>query len=207
MKLIVDSEPVEIAIEPGGGFPEYCREVMSLLLSRNRAIGSLLLDGRPMQTIEQAEREFPTARMCEIQSVPLVQAMRTSLDSQIQRIISIEERCNTLVTESLLAEAHDIAVAWQDICAMIREQIGLLPQLAGLLDLEEVDHLIGVRLMEFNTTMRDIGDILNRADVVAFSDVLEFRLVPWLGSLRELLQGQLARVNANLSESPVVQAS
>jgi hypothetical protein len=203
MKLIVDSQPVELPLPKEGGFPEYCRELMNWLLTRNRAIGSFLLDGKPMLTVEQAEMEFAGAVVCEVRSVPLGEAMRVSLATQVERIAAIEEQCLRLVTDALLAEASEIAVAWQDIWANIRQQIGLIPQLAGLLDLDQIEDLVATRLAEFNSTMRDIGDVLNRADVVAFSDILEFRLVPWLGRFKDFIQQHLDSLEQRM---PVSQA-
>lgn len=201
MKLIVDSMPVELPVDAGSTFPDYCREVMNWLLSRNRAIGSFLLDGRPMLTVEQAEEEFAVAQVCEILSVPLGEAMRISLQGQADRLASVCEQCQQLVTDSLLAEATEIAAVWQDICAQIKQQISMIPQMAGLLDYNEIEELVTGRLAEFNTTMRDIADVLNRADVVAFSDILEFRLVPWLDRFRQFILVQLDGVDAKLPAS------
>lgn len=194
MKLIIDSQPVDLATLPGASFAEYCRDVMQYLLHRNRAIATFALDGEPIRTVEQAEAGFSAASLVEISSIPLADALRASLDQQVDSLSSVVDACETLVTDSLLAEPADIAHQWQELCEAIKQGFSQIPSLAGLLTEEQIEDLIQERFTALGTVMRDIAQVLNKGDVVGFSDILELRLLPWLQHHRDFIAGLVERL-------------
>lgn len=197
MKLLIDSEPVELAGGQATTFSACCREVMQHLLKRNRAIDALLLDGRPVDSVAQAEADFAAAAVCEFRTVPLGDAVRGLLETYERDLRTLEASVENLVTESLLAEPETVAGLWRDLCEAVKLAIARLPQLAALLTDEEIDEIAERRMTDFNNAMRDIATALNKADLVAFSDILELRLLAWLRGIREIVARQMASLHAD----------
>lgn len=200
MKLIIDSTPVEIPAAESQSFRELCTGVMNWLLPRKRSIASCKFDGHVIHSVEEADSVLPSSQTCEIESVPFEIALQSALALQCNYLGEIEQQCDKLVTESLLADPQDIIKLWRFICENLKQQIAFIPQLGNILSEDQVDHLITSRMEAFNDIMKSAAAALSTADVVQFSDVLELKLVPWLQQYREfLLQhvDDLSRSNKN----------
>lgn len=200
MKLIIDSKPVEIPAVESQNFRDLCSGVMDWLMAKRRSIATCKFDGRVIHSVEEADSVFTSSNTCEIESVPFEIALQSALALQCNYLGEIEQQCDKLVTESLLADPQDIIKLWREICENLKQQIAFIPQLGNILSEEQVDHLITSRMEEFNANMKAAAAALSCADVVQFSDVLELKLVPWLKAYREfLLQhvDELGRANKN----------
>lgn len=187
MKLIIDSKPVEIPAAESQNFRELCSGVMDWLMSKKRSIATCKFDGHVIHSVEEADSIFTSSNICEIESVPFEIALQSAIALQCNYLGEIEQQCDKLVTESLLADPQDIIKLWREICENLKQQIAFIPQLGNVLSEEEVDHLIGNRMEIFNETMKAAAASLSTADVVQFSDVLELKLVPWLQEYRTFL--------------------
>lgn len=194
MKLIIDSKPVTIPAAESPNFRELCAGVMDWLMTSKRSIASCKFDGQIVHSVEEADTIFSSAHTCEIESVPFEIALQSAIALQCNYLGEIEQQCDRLVTESLLAEPQDIITMWRDICENLKQQISFIPQLGNVLEEDQVDHLIMQRMEEFNGIMKAAATALSTADVVQFSDVLELKLVPWLQHYREFLLGYVQEV-------------
>lgn len=195
MKLIIDSKPVDIPAAESQSFRELCTGVMDWLLPKRRSIATCKFDGQPIHSVEQADNVLSHASTCEIESVPFEIALQSALALQCNYLGEIEQQCDKLVTESLLADPNDIVKLWREICENLKQQIAFIPQLGTILSEEQVDHLIASRMENFNATMKGAAAALSTADVVQFSDILELQLVPWLKQYREFLLGHVDELN------------
>jgi hypothetical protein len=196
MILTIDTEPVDLPVQPGETFQAYYERIADLLLAKNRCIGSCRIDGSDVPTVEEGTALFPSAREMAIDSVSLRVALQANIALQCNAMRRIEDSCEGLVTDSLLSEPKQVAASWQALCEEIKGILTFIPRLGVLLTDEQVDALIEGRLNELNAVMTEIADFLAKGDVVGFSDTLEMKLLPWIAGLREFFQAQLTVVEA-----------
>jgi len=194
MILTIDSESIDFPSLPGETFQEYYERVADLLLKKNRCIGSCRIDGAEVATIEEGTPLFLNASAMTIESVSVRVALQANIALQCNTMRRIEEACEGLVTDSLLAEPKQVAASWQSLCEEIKSILTFIPRLGMLLTDEQVDALIEGRLKELNAAMTEIAGFLGKGDVVGFSDTLEMKLLPWVVGLREFFQAQLSVV-------------
>ncbi|MEI9998750.1 MAG: hypothetical protein WDO13_06055 [Verrucomicrobiota bacterium] len=133
MKILIDNTPLEEDYDIPKTFPEFCEQMMGVLLARNLSIGSCEFDGTVVSTLEEAHDLYARSKVCRIASIPLAVALEAALGQKIEDARKLEEECEGLVTQALLAEPAEIALRWQAICEEIKAQIGFLPRLSGLL--------------------------------------------------------------------------
>lgn len=194
MTLTIDSAPVDLPLQPQEAFQAYLDRVADFLMQTQRCIGHFRIDGKPVVTLEEGASLFPGAATFEIDSVPLLVAMQSNLQTQCEALRRLQADCETLITDSLLADPRKVAAAWTGLCEEIKKVLAFIPALNGLLTDEQITSLVDGRFAELTVIMNDIRAVMDKADIVAFSDLLEMKLVPWLAGMREFFEGQLAFV-------------
>ncbi|SDT86692.1 hypothetical protein SAMN05444156_0218 [Verrucomicrobium sp. GAS474] len=196
MTLTIDSESVDLPSKPDEAFSEYYERIADHLLQKNRCIGVCSINGQEVATIEAGALLFPAATEISVTSVSIRVALQANIALQCNTMRRIEESCETLVTDSLLADPKQVAVSWQELCEEIKSILTFIPRLGVLLTDAQVDSLVEGRLSELNGVMSEIAAFLSKGDVVGFSDTLEMKLLPWIVGLREFFQAQLTVVEA-----------
>lgn len=191
MKILIDNNPLEEKIPDTTNFPEFCGQIMSILLTRNLSIGSCEIDGTVVSSLEEAHDLFSRCETCKIISIPLAVAMETSLAQKCRDAKRLEDECESLVTQALLGEPTEIIVRWQSICEEIKAQVGFLPRLSGLLTEGQVNHLVDRQLKDLGKVMHALHAAFNTADTLEISDSIELRLLPWLRQLRAFMENCL----------------
>lgn len=184
MKLIIDSEKVEITSETAHSLDAVCREVMNLLLPKNRSIASCAIDGKLYGTISEAANAFQQARSVEFTSMPLKNALIAMGQDHLVELALAEQMCETLVTDSLLAEPEEIVRQWSDLCNKIKERIGVMGRLGVALPEDEINILVDQYYAALNSAMENLAEVFSKGDIVGFSDALETQLLPWLKDIQ-----------------------
>jgi hypothetical protein len=194
MKILIDNSPLEKEFTAPTSFPEFCEQMMGVLLERNLSIGSCEFDGTVVSSLEEAHDLYSRCEICRIASIPLAVAMEAALGQKVRDAVKLESECENLVTQALLAEPNEIATRWQAICEEIKAQIGFLPRLSGLLTDAQVNHLVDRQLQDLGKVMHALHAAFNAGDTLEISDSLELRLLPWLKQLREFMESCLQLV-------------
>jgi hypothetical protein len=194
MKILIDNDPLHDELTLPPTFPEFCDQIMGILLTRNRSIGSCEIDGTTVHNVAEADHLFPTAKICKIASIPLAVALEAALVSRVADACRLEQECSDMVTQVLLGEPQDIATRWERICEELKAQIGFLPRLTGLLTETQVNELVDRELKELSRVMHALHAAFNKGDTLEISDSIELRLLPWLRQLRVLVENCLQLV-------------
>jgi len=194
MKILIDNNPLEEKLPLPKSFPEFCEQIMEILLARNLSIGSCEFDGTVVSSLEEAHDLFQHSEICKIASIPLAVAMEAALGHKCADALRLESECEALVTQALLGEPTEIAMRWQSICEEIKAQIGFLPRLSGLLTDAQVNQLVDRQLKDLGKVMHALHAAFNNADTLEISDSIELRLLPWLRHLRGLMENCLQLV-------------
>jgi hypothetical protein len=194
MKILIDNNPLEEPIPLPKSFPEFCEQIMGILLARNLSIGSCEFDGQVVGSLEEAHDLFQNSEICKIASIPLAVALEAALSHKCADGRRLEAECEGLVTQALLGEPTEIAMRWQAICEEIKAQIGFLPRLSGLLTDVQVNQLVDRQLKDLGKVMHALHAAFNNADTLEISDSIELRLLPWLRQLRGLMENCLQLV-------------
>jgi hypothetical protein len=194
MKILIDNNPLEEKIPLPKSFPEFCEQIMEILLARNLSIGSCEFDGTVVHTLEEAHDLFPNCETCKIASIPLAVALEAALAHKVGDARRLESECEGLVTQALLGEPTEIAIRWQAICEEIKAQIGFLPRLSCLLTDTQVNQLVDRQLKDLGKVMHALHAAFNNGDTLEISDSIELRLLPWLRQLRGLMENCLQLV-------------
>jgi hypothetical protein len=194
MKILIDNSPLEKDFSAPKSFPEFCEQMMGVLLARNLSIGSCEFDGTVVNTLEQAHDLYERCEVCKIVSIPLAVALEAALETKLNDARKLEAECESLVTQALLAEPSEIAARWHTICDEIKAQLGFLPRLSGLLSESQINHLVDRQLQELGKVMHALHAAFNAGDTLEISDSIELRLLPWLRELREFTENCLAIV-------------
>jgi hypothetical protein len=194
MKILIDNDPLTENLPLPHSFPQFCEQIMTILLTRNRSIGSCELDGQLVKNLAEADELFSNCKVCKIASIPLAVALEAALAVRVADSRRIEQECSDMVTQVLLGEPQEIAQRWQKICENIKEQVGFLPRLTGLLTETQVDQLVDRELKELGRVMHALHAAFNNADTLEISDSIELRLLPWLRKLRGFLENCLQLV-------------
>ena len=194
MKILIDNNPLEEQIPLPKSFPEFCEQIMEILLARNLSIGSCEFDGTVVNSLEEAHDLFQNSEICKIASIPLAVALEAALSHKCDDARRLEKECEALVTQALLGEPTEIALCWQSICEEIKAQIGFLPRLSGLLTDSQVNQLVDRQLRDLGKVMHSLHTAFNNADTLEISDSIELRLLPWLRQLRGLMENCLQLV-------------
>lgn len=194
MKILIDNNPLEEKLPPPKSFPEFCEQIMGILLTRNLSIGSCEFDGTVVSNLDEAHDLFSRSQICKIASIPLAVALEAALTHKCQEARRIETECEDLVTQALLAEPREIAASWQAICEEIKAQIGFLPRLSGLLTDTQVNHLVDRQLKDLGKVMHALHAAFNHGDTLEISDSIELRLLPWIRQLRAFMENCLQLV-------------
>jgi hypothetical protein len=194
MKILIDNSPLEEKVPIPQTFPEFCEQMMEILLARNLSIGTCEFDGKVVSNLEEAHDLFSRCEICKIASIPLAVALEAALSHKCDEARRLENECESLVTQALLAEPTEIAVRWQAICEEIKAQIGFLPRLSGLLTDTQVNQLVDRQLKELGKVMHALHAAFNNADTLEISDSIELRLLPWLRQLRSFMENCLQLV-------------
>jgi hypothetical protein len=194
MKILIDNNPLEHELPIPQNFPEFCEQIMEVLLARNLSIGSCEIDGTVVSNLEEAHDLFSRAEVCKIASIPLSVALEAALGHKCQEARRLEGECEGLVTQALLGEPKEIAARWQSICEEIKSQVGFLPRLSGLLTDTQVNHLVDRQLKELGKVMHALHAAFNNGDTLEISDSIELRLLPWLRQLRSFMENCLQLV-------------
>ena len=194
MKILIDNNPQEQKIPDSKSFPEFCQNIMEVLLTRNLSIGSCEFDGTVVSTLEEAHDLFSRCEVCNIASIPLAVALEMALNQKCLDARRLESECEALVTQALLAEPSEIVTRWQAICEEIKSQVGFLPRLSGLLTPSQVNQLVDRQLKDLGKVMHALHAAFNNADTLEISDSLELRLLPWLRQLRGFMENCLQLV-------------
>jgi hypothetical protein len=191
MKILIDNNPLEQTIPVPQTFPEFCEQMMEILLARNLSIGTCEFDGTVVSSLEEAHDLFSRCEICKIASIPLVVALEAALAHKCAEGRRLESECEALVTEALLGEPTEIASRWHSICGDIKAQIGFLPRLSGLLTEPQINQLVDRQLKDLGKVMQALHTAFNNADTLEISDTIELRLLPWLRQLRAFLENCL----------------
>jgi len=194
MKILIDNNPLEEKLPDVQNFPEFCEQIMGILLSRNLSIGTCEFDGKVVSNLEEAHDLFTRSEVCKIASIPLAVALEAALAYKCSEARRLEAECETLVTQALLAEPTEIASRWHTICEEIKSQVGFLPRLSGLLTDAQVNQLVDRQLKDLGKVMHALHAAFNNADTLEISDSIELRLLPWLRQLRGLMENCLQLV-------------
>jgi hypothetical protein len=194
MKILIDNTPLEEKVPLPQSFPEFCEQMMEILLVRNLSIGSCEFDGTIVTSLEEAHDLFARSEVCKIASIPLAVALEAALDHKCRDARRLEEECEALVTQALLGEPKEIASRWHSICEEIKAQVGFLPRLTGLLTDAQVSHLIDRQLKDLGKVMHSLHAAFNAGDTLEISDSIELRLLPWLHQLRSFMENCLQLV-------------
>lgn len=194
MKILIDNNPLEEKISLPKNFPDFCEQIMGILLARNLSIGSCEFDGTVVNTLEEAHDLFASCETCKIASIPLAVALEAALVHKVGDAKRLEAECEALVTQALLGEPAEIALRWQTICEEIKAQIGFLPRLSGLLTDTQVNQLVDRQLKDLGKVMHALHAAFNNADTLEISDSIELRLLPWLRQLRAFMENCLQLV-------------
>jgi len=194
MKILIDNNPLEQTVPVPQSFPEFCEQMMEILLARNLSIGSCEFDGTVVSSLEEAHDLFSRCEVCKIASIPLAVALEAALAHKCEEGRRLEKECESLVTEALLGEPTEIASRWHAICNDIKAQIGFLPRLSGLLTEPQINHLVDRQLKDLGKVMHALHAAFNSADTLEISDTIELRLLPWLRQLRAFMENCLQLV-------------
>jgi anaerobic glycerol-3-phosphate dehydrogenase len=194
MKILIDNNPLQEQIPLPKSFPEFCEQIMEILLARNLSIGSCEFDGTVVSSLEEAHDLFQNSEICKIASIPLAVALEAALSHKCADARRLEAECEELVTQALLGEPTEIAMRWQAICEEIKAQIGFLPRLSGLLTDAQVNQLVDRQFKDLGKVMHALHAAFNNADTLEISDSIELRLLPWLRQLRSLMENCLQLV-------------
>ena len=194
MKILIDNNPLQQEFTVPKSFPEFCEQMMGVLLARNLSIGSCEFDGTVVNSLAEAHDLYSRCEICKIISIPLAVALEAALVQKVGDARKLEADCENLVTQALLAEPSEIAACWQVICEEIKAQIGFLPRLSGLLTDVQVNNLVDRQLQELGKVMHALHAAFNAGDTLEISDSLELRLLPWLRQLRGFMENCLALV-------------
>jgi len=194
MKILIDNNPLEHEFDVPKSFPEFCEQMMGVLLARNLSIGSCEFDGTVVNSLEEAHDLYLRCEICRIVSIPLAVALEAALVQKVRDAQKLESECENLVTQALLAEPAEIAARWHSICEEIKAQIGFLPRLSGLLTDAQINHLVDRQLQELGKVMHALHAAFNAGDTLEISDSLELRLLPWLRQLRGFMENCLELV-------------
>src|SRR5271156_5959010 len=98
MKILIDNNPLEQTLPVPETFPEFCQQMMEILLARNLSIGSCEFDGTVVSSLEEAHDLFSRCEICKIASIPLAVAMESALSHKCQEARRLESECEALVT-------------------------------------------------------------------------------------------------------------
>ena len=194
MKILIDNNPLEAKLPLPKSFPEFCEQIMEILLARNLSIGSCEFDGTTVSSLEEAHDLFLNSEICKIASIPLAVALEAALSHKCAEARRLESECEELVTQALLGEPTEIATRWHAICEEIKAQIGFLPRLSGLLTEAQIKHLVDRQLKDLGKVMHALHAAFNNADTLEISDSIELRLLPWLRQLRGFMENCLELV-------------
>ena len=194
MKILIDNNPLKQEFVLPKSFPEFCEQMVGVLLARNLSIGSCEFDGTIVNNLDEALSLYPRSEICKIKSIPLAVALEAALEQKVSDAKKLEAECEGLVTQSLLGEPTEIAACWHTICEEIKAQIGFLPRLTGLLTDAQVNHLVDRQLQELGKVMHTLHAAFNAGDTLEISDSLELRLLPWLRQLRSFMETCLTLV-------------
>ena len=194
MKILIDNDPLSEELTLPPTFPEFCEQIMGILLTRNRSIGTCELDGTTVHNVAEADELFSTCKVCKIASIPLAVALEATLAHRVTELRRLEQECSDMVTQVLLGEPQEIATRWERICDEIKAQVGFLPRLIGLLTEAQVNELVERELKDLSRVMHVLHAAFNKGDTLEISDSIELRLLPWLRQLRALLENCLQLV-------------
>jgi len=194
MKILIDNNPLEEKLQVAQTFPEFCEQMMGILLARNLSIGTCEFDGTVVTSLEEAHDLYSRSEVCKIASIPLAVAMEAALSHKCRDARRLEEECEALVTQALLGEPREIANRWHSICDEIKAQVGFLPRLSGLLTDAQVNHLVDTQLKDLSKVMHALHAAFNNGDTLEISDSIELRLLPWLRQLRAFMENCLQLV-------------
>jgi hypothetical protein len=190
MTLTIDSAPIDLPPQPQESFQSYLDRVADFLLQTRRCIGRFRIDGQEVATLEEGGRRFPAAATFEVESVSLQVALQANVATQCEALRKIQADSESLITDSLLSDPRQVAASWNTLCEEIKKVLAFVPVLNGLLTDKQVDSLVDGQLANLTTIMNEIRAVMAKADVVAFSDLLEMKLVPWIAGMREFFEGQ-----------------
>jgi len=194
MKILIDNNPLETDFVLPKSFPEFCEQMMGVLLARNLSIGSCEFDGTVVNNLDEAHALYSRSEICRISSIPLAVALEAALEQKVADAHRLEAECEGLVTQALLGEPAEIAACWHAICEEIKAQIGFLPRLSGLLTDAQINNLVDRQLQELGKVMHALHAAFNAGDTLEISDSLELRLLPWLRQLRGFIENCLSLV-------------
>jgi hypothetical protein len=194
MKILIDNSPLEQDFVLPKSFPEFCEQMMGVLLARNLSIGSCEFDGTIVSSLAEAHDLYARSEICKISSIPLAAALEAALLEKVQDAQKIEAECENLVTQALLGEPAEIAARWHGLCEEIKAQLGFLPRLSGLLTDAQINQLVDRQLQDLGKVMHALHAAFNAGDTLEISDSLELRLLPWLRQLRGFMENCLALV-------------
>ncbi|MEM9400380.1 MAG: hypothetical protein AAF984_09245 [Verrucomicrobiota bacterium] len=200
MEVIIDSEEVKISNDQTPSFTKCCEVIMEMLISKDRSIALCKINGQAVNTLAEADSLFTPDCSMEVETVSVLKALEEAVKVKCQELHGAEDACEQLVTDSLLEEPEELVRQWQNLCGQLKEQVGFIPKLGPLLTEEQINMLIEVKLEELNAVMKDTQKALSKADVVAFSDILELRLSAWIISFREFLETQCKMVETLAKE-------
>ena len=83
MKILIDNNPLEQEFVLPKSFPEFCEQMMGMLLARNLSIGSCEFDGTIVNTLEEAHVLYAQSEICKISSIPLAVALEAALVQKV----------------------------------------------------------------------------------------------------------------------------
>lgn len=200
MQIIIDSKPVEIDTSGADSFEKYCSKIMAFLVEKDRSISSCKIDGTIIKSVDQANELFKQESSLEVETITVAEALAQAVHHEVTELETTIDDCEELVTDCLLEEPQTLADNWESLCEKLKVHIGFIPNLGPLLSEDQINHLIDHKFGEIESIMKDAHKVLNKADVVSFSDILELRLSPWIQSLREFMETQQKMVNSILQK-------
>jgi hypothetical protein len=195
MKLLIDSKEENLSIDNSTSFMEFCNKIMTQLLAKDLSIGQIKMDGKIMTDSDEMQKTFKSAQTIEIETTSLKHALSSAVSQQYAQIQRLTSDAEALVTDCLLDEPQTIVDKWQSLCERLKNSVSFVPTLAPFLKEEQVDHLVDKSFEELNSHIRELNEVLNKADVVKFSDALEMKLIPWLKTFGEFMKEQLVQVD------------
>jgi hypothetical protein len=198
LQVTIDGKPLQLPDWLADSLPSIRTYLECVAMKSDRVLWALQVDGIKLDLTESefALDNFRTVRANTITYDELKQRLISAGRTKVQELLAGIKACSLLVVINDSSFAHNLWLDWEPQLSEPLFSLRALEELRRtqgedgemVADLPHFLEHLSFIACEVESLFRDDSDDSREADTVAFSEILDYTLLPWLTKLDQIFQ-------------------
>lgn len=191
VQVTLDGQAVDLSLKQGKSLHAIRTRLETMALKRNRVLFSLTVNGVPV-SLGESMSPFKTFHKVAARTISFSQLSFQLIGVAADQVNTLHERVERMALQVMINEWSKAEEMWWDLMPDLKDPLLTLSFVPQAIEMLPHGQDISARAVKRFTDdlvliLEDIDAILERQELLEFSDALENDLLPWLRSLGHCL--------------------